>query len=1304
MEVSPSGLHLSSSWLPPSLDAVLSSDNLSTTSIRSERAKNLQFSEDRSINRLVIEADLGGIHGEAGIELIESLLTAPSVGEAKGRKAVPYDNYSTLSSWSDFQLNDPPVLALSIDFGRCGYRIRGPNRARKTCFGPGEDDAGLSPGWLAPSVFCLHIPSASVHMSSQYVDVIYKRTEAQRRELKRLFKRGKVSIPEILQEKLADKIQHLSGSNQNRRRGRMFGTEEAGNDSEQIDSETASGSVSPSESPAPIPPLHRHPSDLLASTFITPTDPGSYAHNSPSHALYRPSEEDLRSHPFVYQIDTNLLTGRVEVFLISTNDPSAAQAVRNNPTSAGPSRYAQPRTASSSRASSSQGRQRSRPPLHSRYDIFYLGPFEIASDFEFAGQEVHEICSSGEDTFLTQLHVRHKQGNLRFQIEAVGGDVSRLDVHHGLNGLASTVVRVWEARIGTKHDQQSTQEAEITLAGPALSSISAPPPLVEVLPMDVFIIISLNKINFHLAGPDPKFDPGLCRGLAFQAQSFILESFRQSRGVSGLFSPHIRASLALKEDIRAHSNQQFVTAPHVRQAYFRLYLIQTSINPLKDDGLQSKAVRARAVVDPDGCETTGSEVTWELKNRDKLSERESTGLESRSTERRTGRISYASTKDFFWLPHLTVRISVWVGADPSDSADVNIGKADTLVDHIGVTIDAPILVTRVEVFQIYCFLLALSALSTLKPQKSAQSAGGADTPSRSPRRPRIVFTLRADLPDFHLYLSLPQNVRLFARLRRLRLWNEKVTDITVKFDTALIAGASIAAPGLWDDLVRLRDVSVTVKKEIGNSGFRDIAIYLYGSGGRLRLPFKFPFSLIIDNTATFVKTVKQLVHQFVRGKYTSAIAPHGEEAKHLPKLRIAFKVLVLEAQDDPFETKLNLIWRAGVEEQAERSSRERAFLDKVDALRRAEEEHKDSVMSAGTETDDAEPGRLYREKRLLSSGDAYAVLQSIHSTKWINRHRNAMTTRARREEAQMRRLYGGTGHRMNDSGIPVQLVSTAGTAPLLRMALENPVIEISKPSFASSPNGLVDFLADVGKGQPKDTRYSLLIPFHLNWQMSETRVHLRDYPLPLLYIPPVQQPQSEAKSWQLSTDFVIAEELGGSDSVRLVPSVIVPRSLAAGTAAMPYILQVPRTAMPVKTYALPIINITSTWATRIGWGNSIQPTVQDVMRVIDTLSKAPPDPSERMGFWDKLRLILHWRISINFLGEGPLHFILKGSRDPYSLQGEGAGFALCWSGNIRWKMGFPNKDREFLQIHSDNFVLGIPGKQKMLCFYISGRT
>lgn len=142
--------------------------------------------------------------------------------------------------------------------------------------------------------------------------------------------------------------------------------------------------------------------------------------------------------------------------------------------------------------------------------------------------------------------------------------------------------------------------------------------------------------------------------------------------------------------------------------------------------------------------------------------------------------------------------------------------------------------------------------------------------------------------------------------------------------------------------------------------------------------------------------------------------------------------------------------------------------------------------------------------------------------------------------------------------------------------------------------------------------------------------------------------------------------------------------------------------MTVKTYATPTITIRSPLGTRIGWGNSIQPAIQDVTKVLDTLSKASPDPSERIGFWDKLRLQFHWRVKVLFEGEGPVHFHLKGTRDPYSVTGFGAGFVKTWSGNVKFLIGFGNPDREFVQIESERYVLGIPNLRSYVDAAASG--
>jgi len=49
-----------------------------------------------------------------------------------------------------------------------------------------------------------------------------------------------------------------------------------------------------------------------------------------------------------------------------------------------------------------------------------------------------------------------------------------------------------------------------------------------------------------------------------------------------------------------------------------------------------------------------------------------------------------------------------------------------------------------------------------------------------------------------------------------------------------------------------------------------------------------------------------------------------------------------------------------------------------------------------------------------------------------------------------------------------------------------------------------------------------------------------------------------------------------------------------------------------------------------------------------------------------------------------------GGRDPYDTCGLGAGFVLGWQGSPRLRVGFPNEQREFLQITSDLMFLAVP--------------
>jgi hypothetical protein len=72
------------------------------------------------------------------------------------------------------------------------------------------------------------------------------------------------------------------------------------------------------------------------------------------------------------------------------------------------------------------------------------------------------------------------------------------------------------------------------------------------------------------------------------------------------------------------------------------------------------------------------------------------------------------------------------------------------------------------------------------------------------------------------------------------------------------------------------------------------------------------------------------------------------------------------------------------------------------------------------------------------------------------------------------------------------------------------------------------------------------------------------------------------------------------------------------------------------------VDINSSSPTRLVWGTSYQPALHDAMQVLDSFTKPQMDPSDKIGFWDKMRLIIHSHFKFNWKGGGDVHLTLKG--------------------------------------------------------------
>ncbi|KAA8899769.1 golgi-body localization protein domain-containing protein [Sphaerosporella brunnea] len=530
----------------------------------------------------------------------------------------------------------------------------------------------------------------------------------------------------------------------------------------------------------------------------------------------------------------------------------------------------------------------------------------------------------------------------------------------------------------------------------------------------------------------------------------------------------------------------------------------------------------------------------------------------------------------------------------------------------------------------------------------------------------------------------------------------------------------------WARIISLRNFRLDlreIRKKSERTIIEEKSIDLSADAVRLAIPHQLILYKITDNIVNTMKASQQMHHRFKTGTKEYILEKGPEAAKIIPKISLKTKALLLELEDDPFETKLGLIYRVGLSEQKKRLAREAAFEAKVkkmeqhqhtkspetnrlpvdsskqrgrsrtwrhDTFRPANlRSHTQTARSKSSQPAvknmryDPESAAGPSESASVSIQEAWERLQELNSVAWIKRIRLARDQQQTRMSEAREMLWGHDD--MPTDSAEGETILGLPMRPALMSAFFNDVsITVDKPSFPLSQ--LPKFLHRVGKGLPEDTQFALLVPLSLKLTFNEGKLLLRDYPLPFVHIPHPRVGQ-RSPSWILQADFVVAEEYRGNESMRHAQVNIIPPSKAEYGG---FAIDVRRTVSPVKSYSDIKVSINTSYSTRICWCTAYQPAIQDMMVVFETFSKPHVDPSERTGFWDKIRLILHSQLTLAWEGDGDVHLALKGSRDPYMLTGDGAGFVMCWRGNVRWHLGRDEDPRKLLKVDSAEYILAIP--------------
>ncbi|QSZ37132.1 hypothetical protein DSL72_009225 [Monilinia vaccinii-corymbosi] len=536
---------------------------------------------------------------------------------------------------------------------------------------------------------------------------------------------------------------------------------------------------------------------------------------------------------------------------------------------------------------------------------------------------------------------------------------------------------------------------------------------------------------------------------------------------------------------------------------------------------------------------------------------------------------------------------------------------------------------------------------------------------------------------------------------------------------------------VWARIVSIKSARVDLreKRQMRSSGemHEEKTIDVSTNAIRLAIPHQLVLHKVVDNVVNTLKAVEQLHHRFRTGTNEYILDKRPEGPKNIPRLIIRSKALLFELEDGAFEWKLGAIYRAGLIEQQQRMAREAAFdvkakkIEEEEARRDTHRYRNRSAHPRGRSTtkedssrrnksagdglqEDHSPrtqrGRKFRydpegtcgisDTANISISEAYDRLQRHNAQSW-KRRIDRIYGISKDGMKNLRGVFWGPDELPDDMEETENILEVPQRPALMSTLISDLQITVDKPSFPMDQ--LPDFLYKMGKGMPRDMQYSLLVPMNVQIDMGEARVTLRDYPLPLLHVPAIKPGQSpRMPAWSLKTDFVIAEEFRGPESVRHIKvDIIPPTNREQGTSnAGGFAIDVRKTVSPVKSYSDISVNINTGLPTRITWGASYQPAIQDMMMVIETFTKPQIDPSERTGFWDKLRLSFHSRINVAWKGDGDVHFTLKGTRDPYIVTGDGAGFLMCWRNDVRLSVCRDDDPRKFITVDSGEYILAIP--------------
>jgi len=623
-------------------------------------------------------------------------------------------------------------------------------------------------------------------------------------------------------------------------------------------------------------------------------------------------------------------------------------------------------------------------------------------------------------------------------------------------------------------------------------------------------------------------------------------------------------------------------------------------------------------------------------------------------------------------------------------------------------------------------------------------------PKHNAEKAKQGIRTRELLNKIHVNFSIKYLDLIFVFPDRLKLKCE-VTQASaiVLFNSPILVNShylrlcaeSPTAPGYWARILTAVNGSTQVNiQDILAKNHETSWFDLANDTCHLTIPHQFIIYKVFDNISVMVKTLRQLHHSLKFNTNEIVINPQAKPAKRIPTMNMKSNRLLFSMDDDPFESELNMIFQVGLIEQKMRYAKTKIFDAKIaeelqNTRQRTPKSATFPTTGLGHDVNSDLPNVSKRKKFFKPTrSSSFSPTRHAHSMEALHddrRERNADENQKlspdfnkvfdvrqnamskltkmregfskswiarvkafrRNQEREFQRSFKYLWGNVNLLHLPDTFnrrVLDFITAPsLFNLILENVDLDIGKPSFGIE--GIPDFIYDIGKGKSKDSEYSTLIPVHLDLKLGELRCHLRDYPLPFIYMPRVTKDQNiDSPAVRIHGDVVVGENT--IKSHKEVREVYVP--LVPGCDEFDednrYSIEVPKTLTSIKFYTKLDWDLNSSETTKVTWGTSYQPCIQQIMLNLDNFTKPPIDPSEKVGFWDKLRANFHARFNFHWKQKGRFDVIFKGSKNPYDICGVASGFLLGFQDDITLNVNERDDPNEFLVVNSQDVMFAVP--------------